>query len=177
MTGSCRALIAGVALLLPLTALAEGNSLLVPALGRCSLNTPPEQRAEAVAACETLASGGEAQAQFELGDYFYDGQRTEQDLPRALHWFELASLQGHAQAQWRLGLMFARGEGVPANRVQAFIVLKMAAVNGAEDAMDSADQLAAQMSREELQAANQVLGQIFRNYLQGLQGQPMPGTP
>ena len=66
--------------------------------------------------------------------------------------------------------MFARGEGVPANRVQAFIVLKMAAINGAEDAMDSADQLAQQMSREELQAANQVLSQIFRNYLQDIQG-------
>ena len=63
-----------------------------------------------------------------------------------------------------------RGEGVPANRVQAFIVLKMAAINGAEDAMDSADQLAQQMSREELQAANQVLSQIFRNYLQDIQG-------
>ena len=65
---------------------------------------------------------------------------------------------------------YARGEGVPANRVQAFIVLKMAAINGAEEAMDSADQLAQQMSREELQAANQVLSQIFRNYLQDIQG-------
>ncbi|MBE1043783.1 SEL1-like repeat protein, partial [Escherichia coli] len=47
-------------------------------------------------------------------------------------------LQGHAQAQYHLGTMFFRGEGVPANNVQAYIVLKMAAVNGAEDALDSA---------------------------------------
>lgn len=174
MNGTCRALLIGVALTLsPPLLLAEGNSLLVPALGRCTLNTEAEQRSEALAACEAHAKGGDSKAQFELGEYYYNGQLTTQDLPRALAWFEQASLQGHAQAQWRLGLMFARGEGVPANRVQAFIVLKMASINGAEEAMDSADQLAQQMSREELQAANQVLSQIFRNYLQDIQS---PGS-
>ena len=171
MNGTCRALMIGAALTLtPTLLLAEGNSLLVPALGRCTLNTVAEQRSEVLAACEAFAKDGDSKAQFELGEYYYNGQLTAQDLPKALAWFEQASLQGLAQAQWRLGLMFARGEGVPANRVQAFIVLKMAAINGAEDAMDSADQLAQQMSREELQAANQVLSQIFRNYLQDIQG-------
>ncbi|MFO6380855.1 SEL1-like repeat protein, partial [Pseudomonas aeruginosa] len=78
-------------------------------------------------------------------------------------------LQGHAQAQYHLGTMFFRGEGVPANNVQAYIVLKMAAVNGAEDALDSADLVAEQMNRDELDIATRVLGQIFRNYLIELQ--------
>lgn len=65
--------------------------------------------------------------------------------------------------------MFFRGEGVPANNVQAYIVLKMAAVNGAEDALDSADLVAEQMNRDELDIATRVLGQIFRNYLIELQ--------
>ena len=85
-----------------------------------------------------------------------------------LNWFEKAS-QGHAQAQYHLGTMFFRGEGVPANNVQAYIVLKMAAVNGAEDALDSADLVAEQMNRDELDIATRVLGQIFRNYLIELQ--------
>ena len=72
-------------------------------------------------------------------------------------------------AQLRLGNMFFHGEGVPANNVQAYIVLKMAAVNGSDEAMDSADQVAERMQREELQAASQVLGQIFRSYLLELQ--------
>src|SRR5690606_14645011 len=71
----------------------------------------------------------------------------------------------NAEAQLRLGTMFYLGEGVPASNVQAYIVLKMAAVNGSDEAMDSADQVAEQMQREELQAASQVLGQIFRDYL------------
>ena len=68
--------------------------------------------------------------------HYHFVQESLHDLAQALQWFEQASLQGHAQAQHRLGLMFFRGEGVPANNVQAYIVLKMAAVNGAEEALD-----------------------------------------
>jgi len=156
-------------LLLPALATAGGNSLLIPATGRCSLNTLPEDLPEALAACQQAAQSGDLEAKFELGEFYYDGQRTPRDLAQALNWFEQASLQGHAQAQHRLGMMFFRGEGVPANNVQAYIVLKMAAVNGAEDALDSADLVAAQMRRDELEIATQVLGQIFRNYLLELQ--------
>ncbi len=101
MNGTCRALMIGAALTLtPTLLLAEGNSLLVPALGRCTLNTVAEQRSEALAACEAFAKDGDSKAQFELGEYYYNGQLTAQDLPKALAWFEQASLQGHAQAQW-----------------------------------------------------------------------------
>ena len=72
-------------------------------------------------------------------------------------------------AQFQLGTMFFKGEGVPANNIQAYIVLKMAAVNGAEDALDTADLVAEQMPRDQLETATQVLGQIFRKYLLELQ--------
>ena len=63
MNGTCRALLIGVALTLsPSLLLAEGNSLLVPALGRCTLNTEAEQRSEALAACETHAKSGDSKA-------------------------------------------------------------------------------------------------------------------
>ena len=61
--------------------------------------------------------------------------------------------------------MFYRGEGVPANSIQAYIVLKMSAINGSDEALDTADRVAAQMQRSELEVANQVLAQIFRSYL------------
>ena len=156
-------------LLLPLLASAGGNSLLIPALGSCSLNNTPEELPAALKACQQAALNGDLQAEYELGEFYYDGKRIERDLSLALKWFEQASLQGHAQSQYRLGMMFFRGEGVPANAVQAYIVLKMAAVNGSDEAMDSADLIAAQMPRNELQLASQVLGQIFRNYLLELQ--------
>ncbi|SEI08593.1 tetratricopeptide repeat protein [Pseudomonas asplenii] len=170
MNRTGRALSLGCLLLLqPLLAHAGGNSLLIPAMGRCTLNTQPQDLAEALAACEQAAKGGDAQAQYELGEFYYDGKNAPRDLNKALSNFELASLQGHAQAQFQLGTMFYKGEGVPANNVQAYIVLKMAAVNGAEDALDVADEVAAQMPRDQLEMATQVLGQIFRKYLLELQ--------
>lgn len=153
----------------PLLGHAESNSLLIPATSRCVLETQPQDLDQALAQCRSLAEGGDPQAQYELGEFFYASQPRPQDLPQALHWYELASLQGHAQAQLRLGTLFWRGEGVPANNVQAYVVLKMAAVNGAEEALDSADMVAEEMSREQLEQANRVLGEIFRNYLQELQ--------
>ncbi len=175
-----RSLFIGCLLLLsPLPATAGGNSLLIPATSRCALNTTPEAMREALRACEQAASEGDVQAAYELGEYHYDNRRTPRDLSKALHWFEQASLKGHALAQHRLGVMFFRGEGVPANNVQAYVVLKMSAVNGEEDALDTADRVSAQMRRDELEIATQVLGQIFRDYLMDLQtaGESAPSRP
>ncbi|MBH3412168.1 tetratricopeptide repeat protein [Pseudomonas putida] len=169
MNRTGRALTLGCLLLLqPLLALAEGgNSLLIQATGRCTLNVQPEDLQNALKACEETAATGDAQAQFELGEYYYT--LTPKNLKMALDWFQKASLQGHAEAQYRLGAMFFHGEGVKANNVQAYILLKMAAVNGAEDALDMADEVTEQMPRDELEHATQVLGQIFRKYLLELQ--------
>ncbi len=170
MNRTGRSLALGCLLLLsPLLAHAASNSLLVPTDSRCLLDVPPEQLAQSLAACQQVAQSGNRDAQFELGDFYYQDLLTPRELPQALYWFEQASLQGHAQAQYFLGIMFFRGEGVPANNVQAFIVLKMSAVNGSEDALDAADLVAEQMPANEREIANQILGQIFRNYLLKLQ--------
>ena len=155
-------------LLLPLWAVAGGNSLLIPATSRCALGTVPDALPEALRACEQAARGGDAQAAYELGEFHYSGQYAPRELDKALHWFEQASLAGHPQAQHKLGVMFFRGEGVPANNVQAYIVLKMSAVNGEEQALDTADRVSEQMRRDELEVATQVLGQIFRNFMREL---------
>lgn len=174
-----RKLLTGCLLLLAsLPAMAADNSLLVPTEGSCMLNTTPERLAAAVSACQSIAQSGDRQAQFELGLLHYQGVVIAHDLTQALYWFEQASLKGHAEAQYYLGLMFFRGEGVPVNYVQAFIILKMASVNGSDDAMDAADQVYMQMTQGQIEMANQVLGEIFRDYLlelQGLQQSTLPG--
>ena len=168
-----RSLLIGCLLLGSTPLVLASNSLLIPASSRCNLeDLAAEALPQALADCQALAEQGDSQAQFELADLLQEQARAEQDperLQQALHWFEQASLQGHAEAQLRLGSMFYRGEGVPANRVQAYIVLKMAAVNGAEEALDTADEVSEKMSREDLETATQVLGQIFRKYLMELQ--------
>ena len=89
-------------LLQPLLALAEGgNSLLIPATGRCTFDTQPEDLQNALKACERTAESGDAQAQYELGEFYYSGNQAPKDLKKAVNWFEKASLQGQAQAQYR----------------------------------------------------------------------------
>ncbi len=149
---------------------ADDNSLIISPAQQCSLERIASEPKLALEECLTFAQLGYADAQFVLGEYWYQGQQTPRDFQQALKWFEQASVQGHAISQLRLGTMFYRGEGVPANTIQAYIVLKMSAINGSDEALDSADQVALQMQRDELEIANQVLAQIFRSYLLELSG-------
>jgi uncharacterized protein len=85
MNRTGRALALGCLLLLqPLLAhQAGGNSLLIPAMGRCTLNTQPEDLAEALSSLPKAAKGGDAEAEYELGEFYYDGKNTPQDLNKA----------------------------------------------------------------------------------------------
>ena len=140
--------------------------LLITTEEHCAFNRVDEESLPlALENCIAAAEAGDMQAQFEMGEYYYQGEYTEQDLPKALTWYEQASVQGHPDAQYRLGLMNQNGEGVPRNLQQAYIILKMAAINGQDAAMDASDLLTEKMSDEEVAAATQILGNLFRNYL------------
>ena len=133
---------------------------------RCAFNRVDDESLPlALENCTSLADGGDMQAQFEMGELYYLGERTEQDLAAALKWYEQASIQGQPDAQYRIGLMHMHGEGVEKNLSQAYIMLKMAAVNGQDAAMDACDRLARDMQEEDIAAATQVLGALFRDYL------------
>ena len=144
---------------------ADDHPLLIPVAPQCTLERIASEPKIALEECLMRAQLGYADAQFVLGEYWYQGQYTPRDYQQALKWFEQASVQGHADAHLRLGTIFYRGEGVPSNSIQAYIVFKMSAINGSDEALDQADRVAAQMQRNELELANQVLAQIFRNYL------------
>ena len=115
MNRTGRALTLGCLLLLqPLLALAEGgNSLLIPATGRCTFDTQPEDLQNALKACERTAESGDAQAQYELALLYDQGDRVERSLPTAAEWYRRAAEQGHVEAQVRLAAMYFAGHGVP----------------------------------------------------------------
>jgi hypothetical protein len=142
------------------------NPLLISTEERCAFNRVDDESLDlAIEACRTAAEEDDLQAQFEMGEFYYLGERVERDIEKALEWFEQASIQGHPGAQYQLGLMHFQGEGVTRNLPQAYIILKMAAVNGEEAAMDASDRVALQMNEKELTVATHVLGTLFRNYL------------
>ena len=157
------------------TALAQSQEpLLINTEERCSFNRVEDDSLPlAVERFSGLAEAGDMQAQLEMCERYYHGERTEQDLAEALKWYERASIHGQPDAQYRLGLMHAAGEGVERNLPQAYIMLKMAAVNGQEAAMDASDRLTAEMGEEEIAAATRVLGTLFRNYLRHIREQQL----
>ena len=77
---------------------------------------------------------GEASAQFNLGNRYYEGRDVDQDYKEAFYWYKKAAEQGHAGAQFNLGCMYGRGEGVPKNHFEAIRWLNKAAMQGNADA-------------------------------------------
>jgi len=66
-----------------------------------------------------LAEQGLAEAQYNLGLMYDDGQGVPQDDTEAVKWYRKAAGQGHAKAQNNLGVMYGKGKGVPQDYVQS----------------------------------------------------------
>lgn len=96
------------------------------------------------------AEKGNATAQFDLGDRFYDGLGVNQDFPLAAKWFHKAAKQGHAEAQTNLGMMYALGRGVNHDYAESFKWLSFAAKNGETRAEQTLAKLVKRMTKEQI---------------------------
>ena len=56
-----------------------------------------------------IAEQGDANAQFNLGFMYDNGEGVPQDYAEAVRWYRLAAEQGNAFAQVNLGVMYANG--------------------------------------------------------------------
>ena len=65
------------------------------------------------------AERGDAEAQFELGIMYENGEGLPEDHSEAANWYRKAAEQGHAQAQLFLGLMYEEGKGLPEDHAEA----------------------------------------------------------
>ena len=65
------------------------------------------------------AERGNAEAQFYLGEAYYEGSAVKQSYSNAVRWWQMAAEQGHAAAQHQLGCAYSEGEGVQKNTVIA----------------------------------------------------------
>lgn len=83
------------------------------------------------------AEQGDAEAQFELGEYYYESIfGDETDIPyevassEAVKWFQKAAEQGMAAAQFRLGNCYGQAIGVKCNEEESYKWFRMAADKG-----------------------------------------------
>ena len=81
-----------------------------------------------------LADQGDANAQFNLGVRYDNGEGVPQNNVEALKWYWLAANQGLANAQYNLGVRYGEGRGVPQNEAEAVKWYRLAANQGLADA-------------------------------------------
>lgn len=77
-----------------------------------------------------LAEGGDAEAQFLIGDLYFDGKGEAQDYAAAIAWFTKAAKQGHARSLGSLGYMSDLGVGTAKDEKKALCLYIASAQRG-----------------------------------------------
>lgn len=80
---------------------------------------------------ENTSEPEDAQAQFELGKRYCNGDGVPKDYTEAMRWFRKAAEQGHAEAQWSLGNLYKYADnGIHPNLIEAVKWFRKAAEQG-----------------------------------------------
>jgi TPR repeat protein len=89
-----------------------------------------------LARLKSAAKNGDPEAQFQLGDYYYEGLGLAPDYQSAAAWFRRAAQQGHPVAQLALGKMLEEGRGMLPDEVEGARWIQKAAEQGYAPAQD-----------------------------------------
>ena len=114
-----------------------------------------------------LAEQGLADAQYNLGVMYRDGQGVPRDHKTAVKWLKLAAEQGDANAQLNLGLMYGDGAGVIQDNVYAHMWGNIAASNGQENGRKLRDIVAKRMTPADISAAQKLARECVRKKYKG----------
>ena len=117
---------------------------------------------EAIVLDETkaLAETGDAAAQFELGNFYAEGKLVPNDFAEATKWFRKAAAQGYAEAMYYLGVIHSGGFSGPVDFAEGYSWFCLAAKSGFESATADCDELAKELSPEELVVANNRIDEL-----------------
>jgi TPR repeat protein len=113
----------------------------------------PQDYAEAVKWYRLAAEQGISQAQKNLGARYDNGEGVPQDYAEAAKWYRLAAEQGNAAAQNNLGVMYEYGHGLPQDYTTAHMWFNLASANGDNDSGKYRDELAKQMTPQDISEA------------------------
>ncbi len=111
-----------------------------------------------------LAEQGDADAQWDMGYRYHNGQGVPQDDVQAVRWFQRAADQGHVNAQATLGAYYWAGRGVPKDLSQAYFWSAVALHQGDRDSESRLRGLALQMTRSQVAAAQQRVDDWLRQH-------------
>tara|TARA_R110002153_G_scaffold124560_1_gene271124 strand:- start:384 stop:839 length:456 start_codon:yes stop_codon:yes gene_type:complete len=108
-----------------------------------------------------LAEQGDADAQYNLGVMYDNGQGVPQDFKQAVKWYRKAAEQGYADAQYNLAIRYYKGQGVIQSNKQSYIWNAIAAANGHEGAVKNRDLDAKILSPKALEEAQEEAAKLY----------------
>ena len=124
-----------------------------------------EDYATALKEWKILADEGDPSSQYNLGVMYRMGKGVAKDDKEAAKWYRLAAYQGDAGSQFLLGYMYLNGIGVPQNNLRAHMWVNLAASQGVEAAENERDNLAKEMTSEDIALAQQMARKcVAKNY-------------
>lgn len=137
----------------------------------------PQNYSEALHWYELAANGGDAEAQSELGFFYFSGKYIERDYEKAHVWFKNAAMNNYPLAQYNMGILWYTGNGVPAvDTVQAYAWFNLAAANGHGSGESAKSFLETILSTEELNRAQNISMDLYRE-IKRLKQKPSVAPP
>lgn len=109
-----------------------------------------KDRKKALELFQKSAKQGFSDAQYHLGLMYLNGEGVTQSDKEAVKWFREAAEQGDDLAQYSLAAMYLYGKGVKKDLVKAHMWSNLAARQGNKDAEKARDQIAHNMTPEEI---------------------------
>ncbi len=113
----------------------------------------PADMAKAIRWYEASAQHGNIKAMTNLGKLYAGGWAEGTDYEKAAQWFGRAAALGDVDAEFDLAILYERGQGVSRSIPEAYEWYAIAAARGDQNAETRAEMLAAQLTPDELQAA------------------------
>jgi len=110
---------------------------------------------------QAKAESGDAEAQYNLGVLYAEGQGGPRDYTEARAWYLKAAAQGLAEAQYGLGLLYAKGRGVPPDDVQAYMWLNLAAATEEKEWATYRDSVAEKMTAAQIAEGQRLAREWF----------------
>jgi hypothetical protein len=126
------------------------------------------QRAQpkSLADLRMLADQGDADAQWQMGVRYHNGEDVPRDDAQAVQWFQRAAEQGDVTAQGALGAYYLAARGVPKDLSKAFFWSTIAFAQGDEISKGRLELLASQMTPAQVSAARQQAEVWIRTHTQ-----------
>jgi hypothetical protein len=117
------------------------------------VNQPAQ--AKALPELRQLAERGDADAQWQIGVRYHNGEGVPQDDVQAVQWYLRAAEQGNVAAQSALGSYYWAGTGAPRDLSKAYMWSEIALAGGDENSKSKLEGLASQMTQSQVSAARQ----------------------